>query len=134
MNINLNVCFFNTKLMLRKCYCLTIFISIRSTRMYQKVSGLSPWSEKCKLYSSLPLGPVVSIFCESQSGEFCRHNPLRCFLTSVYCCSCLFLYQLNPETSGYTLVYVLCEKVFYTFKVTNNFMKIEGWYRLQGCK
>jgi len=25
----------------------------------------------------------------SQSSEFCRHNPLSCFSTSVYCC-CLF--------------------------------------------
>jgi len=22
----------------------------------------------------------------SQSSEFCRHNPLCCFSTSVYCC------------------------------------------------
>jgi hypothetical protein len=41
--------------------------------------------ENCKWYSSLPLGAVVSPFC-----EFCRHNPLCCFSTSVYCCRCLF--------------------------------------------
>jgi len=41
----------------------------------------------------------------SQSSEFCRHNPLCCFPTSV-CCRfyCLFRYRLSPETSGYTLV------------------------------
>jgi hypothetical protein len=39
----------------------------------------------------------------SQSSEFCRHNPLFCFSTSVYCC-CLFRYWLSPETFGYTLV------------------------------
>jgi len=38
----------------------------------------------------------------SQSSEFCRHNPLCCFSTSVYCC--LFRYRLSPETFGYTLV------------------------------
>jgi len=38
----------------------------------------------------------------SQSSEFCRHNPLCFFLTSVYCC--LFRYRLSPETSGYTIV------------------------------
>jgi len=27
----------------------------------------------------------------SQSSEFCRHNPLCCFSTSVYCC--LFRYD-----------------------------------------
>jgi len=65
------------------------------TRMYPKVSGLSAWSDNCKWYTSLPLGAVVSLFCDSQSSEFCRHNPLCCFSTSVYCCfccCCLFRY------------------------------------------
>jgi hypothetical protein len=35
----------------------------------------------------------------SQSSEFCPHNPLCCFFTSVYCC-CLFRYRLSPETFG----------------------------------
>jgi hypothetical protein len=34
-------------------------------RMYPKVSGLASWSENCKCYSSLPLGAVISLFCES---------------------------------------------------------------------
>jgi hypothetical protein len=38
----------------------------------------------------------------SQSKEFCLHNPLCCFSTSV--CCCLFRYRLSPETFGYTLV------------------------------
>jgi len=30
----------------------------------------------------------------SQSSEFCRHNPLCCFSTSVCCCCCcLFRYD-----------------------------------------
>jgi hypothetical protein len=42
-------------------------------------------------------------------SEFCRHNPLCCFSTSVYCCCCcccccLFRYRLCPVTFGYTLV------------------------------
>jgi hypothetical protein len=37
----------------------------------------------------------------SQSSEFCRHNPLCCFSTSVYCC--LFRYRPSPETFGHTL-------------------------------
>jgi hypothetical protein len=36
-----------------------------STRVYPKVSGLATWNEKCKWYSSLPLGAVVSLFFES---------------------------------------------------------------------
>jgi hypothetical protein len=34
-------------------------------RVYPKVSGLAAWRENCKWYSSLPLGAVVSLFCES---------------------------------------------------------------------
>jgi hypothetical protein len=43
----------------------------------------------------------------SQSSEFCRHNPLCCFSTSVYYCycCCLFSYGLSPENFVYTLVY-----------------------------
>jgi len=37
----------------------------RPTTVYPKVSGLADWSENCKWYSSLPLGAVVSLFCES---------------------------------------------------------------------
>jgi hypothetical protein len=40
----------------------------------------------------------------SQCSEFCRHNPLCCFSTSVYCCS-LFRYRLSPETFGYILIW-----------------------------
>jgi hypothetical protein len=38
----------------------------------------------------------------SQSSEFCHHNTLLCFSTSVYCC--LFRYRFSPETFGYTIV------------------------------
>jgi hypothetical protein len=33
----------------------------------------------------------------SQSSEFCRHSPLRCFLTSVYCYKLIFRYDLVRE-------------------------------------
>jgi hypothetical protein len=39
----------------------------------------------------------------SKSSEFCRHNPLSCFSTSVY--FCLFRYGLSPESFGYTHVH-----------------------------
>jgi hypothetical protein len=35
------------------------------TRVYPKVFGQAAWSENCKWYSSLPVGAVVSLFCES---------------------------------------------------------------------
>jgi len=34
----------------------------------------------------------------SQSSEFCSHNPLSCFLTSVCCCKRIFHYRLISET------------------------------------
>jgi hypothetical protein len=34
-------------------------------RVYQKVSGLATWSKNCEWYSSLLLGAVISLFCES---------------------------------------------------------------------
>jgi hypothetical protein len=37
----------------------------KATRVYPNVSGLAAWSENCKWYSSLPLGAVVWLFCES---------------------------------------------------------------------
>jgi hypothetical protein len=37
----------------------------QDTSVYPKVSGLAAWREGCKWYSSLPLGAVVSLFCES---------------------------------------------------------------------
>jgi hypothetical protein len=42
----------------------------------------------------------------SQSSEFCRHNTLYCFSSSV-CCCCLFRYRLSPETFGYTIVFLV---------------------------
>jgi len=39
----------------------------------------------------------------SQSSEFCRHNPLCYFSTSVYCCKRIFRYELSPETFGHTI-------------------------------
>jgi hypothetical protein len=40
-------------------------ISKGTLRTYKAVSGLATWTENCKWYSSLPLGAVVSLFCES---------------------------------------------------------------------
>jgi len=37
----------------------------RCTMVYPKVSGLAAWSENCKYHSSLPLGAIVSLICES---------------------------------------------------------------------
>jgi hypothetical protein len=70
--------------------------SVTCTRVYRKVSGLAAWGENHEWYNSLPLGAVVSLFC-----EVCRHISLCRFSTSVYC---LFRYRPSPETFGYILV------------------------------
>jgi hypothetical protein len=49
----------------------------------------------------------------SQSSELCRHNPLCCFSTSVYCCKPIFRNRLSPESFGYTLVLALSDHVAY---------------------
>jgi hypothetical protein len=61
---------------------------------------------------------VTRCYFVSQSNDFCRHNPLCCFLTSVYCC--LFRYWLNPETFGYTIV--------------NRIYQGEDWVRTWSCE
>jgi hypothetical protein len=68
---------------------------------YPKVSGRSPGAI---IANGTALCHKVQLYryFVSQSSEFCRHNPLCCFSTSV--CCCLFRYRLSPETSGYTLV------------------------------
>jgi hypothetical protein len=40
-------------------------ITALHTRVYPKISGLAAWRGNCKWYSSLPLGAVLSLFCES---------------------------------------------------------------------
>jgi hypothetical protein len=55
--------------MIEKCiiYYLVIVYDIviqLYTSVYPKVSGLAAWSENSKWYSPLPLGAVVSLFCE----------------------------------------------------------------------
>jgi hypothetical protein len=37
----------------------------KDTKAYPEVSGLAAWRETCKWYSSLLLGAVVLLFCES---------------------------------------------------------------------
>jgi hypothetical protein len=40
-------------------------VIVRCTKVYPKVAGLAAWSENYKWYSSLLLGAVVLLFCES---------------------------------------------------------------------
>jgi hypothetical protein len=49
----------------RDFFDMQIVIPKQIMRVYPKVSGLAAWSENCKWYSSLPLGAIVLLFCES---------------------------------------------------------------------
>jgi hypothetical protein len=42
-----------------------LLADFHNMRVYPKISGLAAWSENCKWYRYLPLGAVVSLFCES---------------------------------------------------------------------
>jgi hypothetical protein len=44
--------------------------------------------------------------------SFCRHNPLCCFSTSVYCCKHVFLYRIRSKTFGYPLVFTKNSQVY----------------------
>jgi len=46
-------------------HCTLIQNICPCTKVYPKVSGLASWSDNCKCYSYMPLGTVVSLFCES---------------------------------------------------------------------
>jgi hypothetical protein len=72
---------------------------------YGSVSRFPNWSPGARTANDTALCHWVQLYryLVSQSSEFCRHNPLCCFSTSV-CCCCLFRYRLSPETFGYTLV------------------------------
>jgi hypothetical protein len=73
-------------------------------RMYQKFPD---WPLGARTANGTALCHYVQLYhyYVSQSNEFCRHNPLCYFSTSVYFYYCLFRYLLSPETFGYTLVY-----------------------------
>jgi hypothetical protein len=47
----------------RRIKCKYTFY-LYNTKLYPKVSGLVPWGENYKWYSCLPLGAIVSLFCE----------------------------------------------------------------------
>jgi hypothetical protein len=48
-----------------QCYTTELPRLRPNMRVYPKISVLATWSEKCKWHSSLPLGTVASLFCES---------------------------------------------------------------------
>jgi hypothetical protein len=64
---------------------------------YPKVSGLAPGARTA---NGTALCHEVQLYryVVSQSSQFCRHNPLYCFSTSVCCCKLIFRYRLSPKT------------------------------------
>jgi hypothetical protein len=96
-------------------------------RVYTEVPGLAAWSDNCKWYSSLPLGAVVSLFC-----EFCRHNLLCCFSTSVYCCYYFVIVSVQKlsDTLSYSLKWndlFLQHALYYCIHVTWTLCECVDW-------
>jgi len=59
------------------------------------IQKFTDWPPGARTANGIALCDYVQLYCHfvSQSSEFCRHNPLCCFSTSVYLC-CLFRYDL----------------------------------------
>jgi hypothetical protein len=88
------------------CYWQDLLL-ILQTRVSEIMQTFPDWPPGARTANGKALCHYVELYryFVSQSSEFCSHNPLCCFLTSVYCCyCCLFRYGLRPETFGYTLV------------------------------
>jgi hypothetical protein len=78
------------------------FVRLLEIQIYE---GVSKSFRAGRLERELQMVQLSATRCScmtfvSQSSEFCRHNPLCCFWTSVYYC-CLFRYRLSPETFRY---------------------------------
>jgi hypothetical protein len=71
----------------------------------QKFPDLPPVARTANGTAVCPYVQLYRYFV-SQCSEFCRHNPLCCFSTSVYFCKRIFRYRLSPETFGYTLPFL----------------------------
>jgi len=93
------------------CVCFYIYMCV-CVRVYSKFSGLATWSKNCKCYSSLHYVQLYRYF-PSQSSEFCRHNPLCCFSTSVYLVSIYFI--IDPVRKLLDTPSCVCVK---TLKIT----------------
>jgi hypothetical protein len=84
------------------------------------IQNFPDWSPGARTANGTALCHYVLLYryFVSQSSELCRHNPLCCFSTSVYCCCCcccLLRYRLSPETFRYTLVACLCCEQLHIF-------------------
>jgi hypothetical protein len=71
-----------------RCTYNSVSIIFRAGRLERELQMAQLSATRLQLYS----------YSVSQFSEFCRHNPLCWFSTSVYCC--LFRYRLSPETFG----------------------------------
>jgi hypothetical protein len=85
--------------------CLLNIHLILSSHLRGCIQKLPDWPPGARTANGKALRHWAQLYryFVSRSSEFCHHNSLCCFSTSLYCC-CLLRYQLSPETFGYTLV------------------------------
>jgi hypothetical protein len=83
-----------------------VTLTISKFYIWECIQKFPDWPPGARTANGTALCHYMQLYryCVSQSSEFCRHNHLCCFSTSVYCC-CLFRYRLSPETFGHTLVH-----------------------------
>jgi hypothetical protein len=89
------------------------------------------WPPGVRTANDTALCHYVQLYCYfvSQSSEFCCHNPLCCFSTSVY--FCLFRYRASPEIFGYTFIYIY---IYIYIHTRRNDLCIEPLQPLLSCK
>jgi hypothetical protein len=106
-------------------------IRLFTSYAYECVSkNISDWSPGARTASGTALCDWEQLYRYflSQSSEFCHHNPLCCFSTSVYCCKRIFRYDsarklldtpsyihfLSLHTSLPTTSWMIGDHIWYT--------------------
>jgi hypothetical protein len=114
--------------------CCTFYLKLLPHKISRR---LATWSENCKWYSSLPLGAVVSLFCESVQ-RVSSHNPLCCFWKSVYYYFIIDSVRKLLDIPSY-IMSVIIQTVWlyylqYNFKLTGSTFIYTVHLRLRTCK
>jgi hypothetical protein len=73
----------------------------KNTNIRGCIQKFPDWPPEARTANGRALCHLVQLYryYVSQSGEFCRHNPLCCFSTSVYCCKRIF--SLSTQSGNF---------------------------------
>jgi hypothetical protein len=97
--------------MLKKIFLSEKDEVIKRHDVRERIQNFPAWPPGAKTANGTAFCHWVQLYRYFMS-QFCRHNPLCCFSTSVYCCKRIFLIRLSPETFGYTLIHVEASRLY----------------------